>query len=172
MKKTLIFAGLVALTGALSSCLSTGLVTFSDLKFESNYTANINGKSQFVVCDDRQTAVTVSFIIDGVVYLDHFNATFIGTTKGTRIPIGSFTASQGTFNGNRLSLTTNFTAGSAPRNQQVTPRAVVVVPTPTILGSTDLELKIFDTNGTSVTGLVSQNSSSDPIPVVSNCPAN
>jgi hypothetical protein len=171
MKKTLMFAGLLALTGALSSCLSTGLVTFSDLKFDSNYTAQINGVNRFVVCDDRQTAITFSFVVDGTTYLDRFNAVFIGKTQGTRVPIGSYTVSQGTYNGNRLSLTTNFSAGSAPRVTP-TPRAVIVVPTPTILGYTDLELTIFDTKGGSVSGLISQNSSSDPIPVVSNCPAN
>jgi hypothetical protein len=176
MKKILMFASFVALAGALSSCLSTGLVSFTDITFESNYSAVINGKSQSVVCDDRQTLITYSFNVSGVRYLKYWETRFFGETTGSSFNLPNYTTADYVASGDRVTVTTNLDAGKAPRSsgtlRTVQPRAVIVVPTPTVLGATDIRLTIHDTDGGAVSGNLSSFRSDGKIPVVSNCPLN
>ncbi len=171
MKKTLVFAGLVALAGALSSCLSTGLVSFTDITFESDFRGSINGgPSQSVICDNRTTAVTYTFNVSGVQYLQKWSTRFFGQSTGASFDLPDFTINQFVAVGDRVTVTVNLFPGSAPKIRNAQPRAVVVVPTPTVIGATDIRLTIFDNQGGSVSGNLSVFRSEGKIPVVSNCP--
>jgi hypothetical protein len=170
MKKILMFASLIALAGALSSCLDTGLVSISDIRFTSNWTVkNTDGTTRYVVCSNQQTQVTYSFGVSGINNLKNWDSIFIGKVTGDTVPFYNKTLfdSDVIVNGNNVSVSTNFV--NAPRS--VKPRAVVVIPNPTGTGSLDLRLTIRDTQGGSATGLISNFSLADAIPVVDNCPA-
>jgi hypothetical protein len=173
MKKILMFASLLTVTAALSSCISTGLVTLSDITFTSNFTATINNQTRFVVCNDRQTSITYSFRVSGVNYLSYWETVFVGKNTGTTIRLPNYTLANFVANGDRVTVTTDFTAGSAPSsvsnpNSRIQPRAVVVVPAPAAtIGATDLNLTVHDTQGGSVSGRISD--FTNTIPVISSC---
>jgi hypothetical protein len=171
MKKILMFASLIALAGALSSCLDTGLVSISDIRFTSDWTIVKNGTTRYVVCSNQQTQVTYSFSVSGIGYLKNWDSVFVGKVTGDTVPFFGKTISDSDviLSGNTVSVSTNFV--NAPRSG--TPRAVVVtpIPNPTGNGALDLRLTIRDTQGGSATGLISNFSLADAIPVVDNCPA-
>jgi hypothetical protein len=172
MKKILMFASLIALAGALSSCISTGLVTLSDITFTSNFTATINNQTRYVVCNDRQTSITYSFRVSGVSYLSYWETVFVGTKTGTTIRLPNYTLANFINNGDRVTVTTDFTAGSAPSSvsnsqSRIQPRAVIVIPPTATIGATDLNLTVHDTQGGSVSGRISD--FTDTIPVISSC---
>jgi hypothetical protein len=178
MKKTLIFAGLVALTGALTSCFGTPNIALTNISFSSDYVVN-QGTSQqrYVVCDNKQTQIAYSFTVDRIQNLDRWDAQIFGDNR-----INTFSRNGLRFNpptpqegisyvpgSSTITVQTNFAVGSSPRI--VTPRAVVVtpVPNPRIISYVNLQLTIHDIQGFSVTGNVAP-TYVDSIPVVDNCP--
>ncbi len=167
------FASLVALAGALSSCLSTGLVSFTDITFESEFSGSINGgPAQSVICNNRTTAVTYTFKVSGVEYLQKWSTKFFGETTGSSFSLPDYTLNNFAANGQLVTVTVNLSPGSAPKIRDVQSRAVVVVPVPNPqkIGATDIRLTIFDTQGGSVEGNLSAFRSEGKIPVISNCP--
>lgn len=174
MKKILMFVGLVGLAGALSGCLSTGLVSFTDLTFESGFTGSINGGPiQSVICDNKTTPVTYTFKVSGVENLQKWSTRFFGEKAGS-VPfdLPDYTLANFAADGQLVKVTVNLTPGSAPkiRPSSLEPRAVVVVPLPKKIGATDIRLTIYDTQGGSVQGNLSEFRSEGKIPVVDNCP--
>jgi hypothetical protein len=171
MKKILMLASLVALTGALSSCLSTGLVSFTDITFESNFTGSINnGPIQSVICDNRSTDVTYTFKVSGVEYLQKWSTKFFGESTGSSFNLPDYTLVNFAADGQLVKVTVTLNPGQAPKIRTVQPRAVVVVPSPTKIGATDIRLTIFDNQGGSVAGNLSSFRSEGKIPVINNCP--
>lgn len=178
MKKTLIFAGLVALTGALTSCFGTPNIALTNISFSSDYVIN-QGTSQqrYVVCDNKQTQIIYSFALDRIQNLDRWDAQIFGdarinTFSRSGLRINPPTVNEGiTYvpGTDTITVQSNFSAGSEPRI--VTPRAVVVVPVPNpkVISHVNLQLTIHDIQGFSVTGNVAP-TYVDSIPVVDNCP--
>jgi hypothetical protein len=125
MKKILMFAGLIALAGAISSCISLGDLTAYGFKLRSEY--RIGGKS--VICDNVDTRLTYEFDYSG--NLSAWSTALVSVQSLSRTGQASFTPSINNvlYGDGHVKVTYVLAPGSSPRKVQ--PRAVVVVPEPT-----------------------------------------
>jgi prepilin-type processing-associated H-X9-DG protein len=124
MKKTLMFASLIALAGALSSCITLGDLTAYGFKLRSEY--RIGGNS--VICDNVDTRLTYEFDYSG--NLSAWSTALVSVQSLSRAGQASFTPSISNvlYGDGHVKVTYVLAPGSSPRIQS---RAVVVVPEPT-----------------------------------------
>jgi hypothetical protein len=173
VKKILMGLGLAAF---LSSCLDTGLVYVDafTIQFTSEY-RTAGGKSY--ICDNKETNVFIQF--DAVERqpgaLIRFKGTLFGRKTGDyTVPAGDILVSnmnQYQKSGNTYSYVVTLPAQSAPLSAPLKVQAVVVVPapkplptTPNVIGTSRLELAVFDSANASSSG-----SFGDKIDVINNC---
>ncbi len=126
MKKILMFASLVALAGAISSCISLGDLTAYGFKLRSEY--RIGGKS--VICDNVETKLTYEFDYSG--NLSAWSTALVSVQNSlSRTGQAAFTPNitNVLYGDGHVKVTYVLAPGSSPRKVQT--RAVVVVPEPT-----------------------------------------
>jgi hypothetical protein len=169
MKRFLALAGLAAL---MTSCLSTGRVTVSNIEFFSQFQ---DDRGNFVICDNRNTDVSIRFRYSEAqagAFVKWQTRLFGAVNQNSEFPVGELTpTSAGVTNENgQITYTVGLPAKSAPLDGKIRLQAVIVTPK-TIpyddspIGATRLGLQIFDDAGTSVYAYLG-----DQIRVVDNCP--
>ena len=139
-------------------------LTITNAGYLTDARASIDGVERYVICDDRVSDLTYYFDYHGT--LESWSSYLRGVTTGDVIGYRTFyPGSSGvTHSPNDVTVTYAIQAGVAPLNADdaVTPRGIVVVPVPQVIGYTNLYLKIASSSAE--LRLVSRE-----IPVVANC---
>jgi hypothetical protein len=177
------FLGLAGLALALSGCI--GIIIVDDTTSKVNVT-NVSFTSQFrddqgndVICDNRNTDVTISFkFTEQPEAFQNWKTRLYGANNNNyQLPIGQLSLRPTQSAGvdwdkatNTVTYTVGIAAGTAPLKAGIRTQAVVVTPVTipfdsTPLGSTKLGLEVTDNIGG-----VGYAYRGDRIRVVDNCP--
>ena len=151
MKKVLLTA--VGLTGLLAGCgavtVAYGPVTLNSAQYTSNWSyTNINGQTQYIICDDRDTTVTMDVMWTGP--LSRLDALFEGattqraaTTRTTGVFAPDYTG--------RDTFTYTFGAGMVPlgvtKGETTALKAQAIVVNPTNKGTSFVTVQGFNPDG-------------------------
>jgi hypothetical protein len=147
------------------------VLPISDFSFTSSWAVN----GQPVACDNRDTDIGYSFLVDDVSAVDYWTETYYGVESKVTKPVVTHRVGQAgvTVTGKQISVENRFRAngGFLPLAVQdaLEPNAIIVVPitpSPTSqIGATRLTVTVVLDSGFS-------RSASKTIPIYGNCPAN
>ena len=141
-----------------------GNLSVSNISFDSDFRAVINGVETPVICDNTFTPARVIFKYSGD--LASWRIQFRGTNTGQTSTAQEFTYGGPNYSENKANriITTNYVFGSGTAPLNVKPQAIVVVPVPKQIGTTTLLLTIRNSAGKEASGQFGG------LPVIDNCP--
>lgn len=189
--RKLAFLGLAGLlVGLISACSgivevvvrlpidfgSGNKLVVTNAQLYTNYYDGNSSKPTYYICDNKTTIITYSFTYNDPFYFGGWSSQLRGFASGTVKGQVSFPANDSRNNVATRTVTVDYQvapgavplgsgAGASIQSGGVSAQSIIVVPNPSIIGKTYVDITVKGANGAAdLTGTVG------PLPVIDNCP--
>lgn len=141
----------------------------TNARLSTNFYNGNNSNPTYYICDNKTTIITYKFTYNNATFFGGWSSQLRGFASGAINGQASFSASDPRNSVATRTVSVDYLAqpGAVPLNTAggVSAQAITIVPTPSIIGRTYVDIRVIGINGASdLTGTVG------PLQVIDNCP--